>query len=57
MHTRLCWGDPRERDHFEHLGLDVRTILKGIFKKWSGEAWTGWIWLRIETDGGPLSMV
>jgi len=55
MHSRLWWGDLRERDHLEHLGLDVRMILKWIFKKWNGEAWTGWIWLRVETDSGLLS--
>jgi hypothetical protein len=26
-----------------------RIILKLIFKKWDGRAWTGWIWLRIGT--------
>jgi hypothetical protein len=56
MHTELCWGGLRKKDHLEHLGLDVRIILKWIFKKWSGEAWTRWIWLRMETDGGLLSM-
>jgi hypothetical protein len=28
---------------------DRRTILKGIFKKWGGEASNGLIWLRIGT--------
>ena len=27
-------------------------MYKWIFKKWDGEAWTGLILLRIETDGG-----
>jgi hypothetical protein len=27
-------------------------ILKWIFKKWDGAAWTGLIWLRIGTGGG-----
>jgi hypothetical protein len=26
-----------------------RIILKLIFKKWDGQAWTGWMWLRIGT--------
>jgi hypothetical protein len=25
-----------------------------VFKKWNGEAWTGWICLRIGTGGGIL---
>jgi hypothetical protein len=31
-----------------------RIILKWIFRKWDGEAWTELIWLRIGTGGGPL---
>jgi hypothetical protein len=29
-----------ERDHLKDLNIDVMTILKLIFKKWDGEAWT-----------------
>jgi hypothetical protein len=28
------WGKAKERDKFEDLGIDGRTILKRIFKKW-----------------------
>jgi hypothetical protein len=27
-------------------------ILKFIFNKWDGDAWTGLLWLRIGTGGG-----
>jgi hypothetical protein len=32
--TGVCWGNLRERDHYEHLDIDGRIILKWIFKKY-----------------------
>jgi hypothetical protein len=33
LHVGFWWGDLRERNHFEDLGLDGRIILKRICKK------------------------
>ena len=32
MHTGLRWGDLRERDIFEDMGVDGRIILKSTLK-------------------------
>jgi hypothetical protein len=34
VHTRFGWGDLREGDHWEDLGIDERIIIKLIFNKW-----------------------
>jgi hypothetical protein len=36
-------------DAMKDIGIDGRTILKQMSKKWEGRAWTGFIWLRIQT--------
>jgi hypothetical protein len=33
VHTGFWWGDLRERENLEALGIDGRVILKLIFKK------------------------
>ena len=48
-HTGLRWGDLREGDHLEYLGIDERIILKRIFKKWGKESSGGFFWFRIGT--------
>ena len=42
-YTGFLWEDLRERDHLEDLDVHERIILKWIFKKLDGEAWTGFI--------------
>jgi hypothetical protein len=34
-------GNQRERDHFEDPGINGRIIVRCIFRKWDGGAWTG----------------
>jgi hypothetical protein len=36
VHTGLWWGNLREGDHLEDLGVDGRIILKWIFERLGG---------------------
>jgi len=54
MYTGFWWGNLRERDHLEDLGIDGRIILRWIFGKWYVGAWTVSIWIRIGTGYGHL---
>jgi hypothetical protein len=54
MHRRFWWGDLKDRDHLENLGVDVRIILRWMTKQWNGEASIGLIWMRIETGSELL---
>jgi hypothetical protein len=44
----------RERDHLEDPGVDERMILRLMLRNWDVTVWTGSVWLRIQTGGGPL---
>ena len=54
MDTGFWLGNLRKRDHLEGPGVDGRIILKWIFRKWDGTAWTVSIWLSIETGDRHL---
>jgi hypothetical protein len=36
LHTGFWWGDLREKDRVKDLGVDGRSILKWVLKKWDG---------------------
>jgi hypothetical protein len=44
----------RKRDHLTDTDVDGKIILKRIFWKWDGVAWTVLVLLRIRTGGGLL---
>ena len=48
------WGNLRESDHFEDLGIDERITLKWIFMKLHGKAQNGMVLFWIGTGGGLL---
>jgi len=54
VHTNFGGENLVERDHLKELGVGGRIILRRIFRKWDGMAWTGLIWFRIGTVGGHL---
>ena len=39
VYTGFWWGNLRERDHLEDLGLDERIILIWILRKWDSGTW------------------
>ena len=51
--ARFWLGNLGERNHLEDTGVDGKIMLRWIFRKRDG-AWTGLIWLWIETGVGLL---
>ena len=54
VHTGFWWGNLRDRDRLEDLGIDGRVILRWFFRKWDVGAWSGLIWLWTGTGGRHL---
>jgi len=46
VHTGFWWGNLRERDHLEGIGVGGRIILKCLFKRWDG----GTDWSNLAQD-------
>jgi hypothetical protein len=38
--AEFWWGNQKESDNLEDLGIDERIILKWILKKWVVKMWT-----------------
>jgi len=51
---RVLVGKPEGKNHLGDPGVDVRIMLRWIFRKWDVGVWTGSRWLRIGTGGGHL---
>ena len=51
---RIGWGNLKERDCYEEVGVDRGAILKLILKKQGAMPWSGLIWLIIRTSDRPL---
>jgi hypothetical protein len=47
-------GKPEGKKHLGDPGVDVRIIIRWIFRKWDVGVWNGSSWLRIRTGGGHL---
>jgi hypothetical protein len=50
--SRILVGRPDGKKPLGRLRLNGSIILKWIFKKVGGEAWSALLWLRIGTGGG-----
>jgi hypothetical protein len=54
LHTGLWKESQKEINQWEDLNVGESIILKCMLEKWDGVVQTGFIWLRIGTNGGPL---
>jgi hypothetical protein len=51
---KILVGNFTGRDNSKDLGVEGNIISKWVLRKHGGKVWTGSIWLRRETSGGPL---
>jgi len=51
---RVLVGKPEGKDYLGDPGVDGKTVLRWIFRKWDVVVWTGSSWIRIGTDVGHL---
>jgi hypothetical protein len=51
---RVLVGTPKRKSHWGDQDVDVRIIIRRIFKRLEGVVGTGWSWLRIGKSGGHL---
>jgi len=54
MHTVFWLENLRVGDHSEDQVVDGKIILECILGRYDGREWTGFIWLRIRTNGGLM---
>jgi hypothetical protein len=54
VYTGVRWGNLKERNHLEHVGVNWRIILKLTLKKSVGRIYTKLIWLGIWRSGELL---
>jgi len=57
VRTGFWWGKLSEIDSLEDPDVDWRIILKWIFKKLDGRAWTGFVWRTGEGSNEPLGSI
>jgi len=50
--TSIGWGNVKEGDHLEDIGIRGRIILKQILNNYDGRTLTEYVWLRTVTSGG-----
>jgi hypothetical protein len=54
MHTKFRSENLTGLHHSEDLDVDEKIVLEWILGNYSGNVWTGFIWLMIRTSGRIL---